>query len=155
MQTSARLRPILAWQIVAAILLTIYGGCWRSGSTHFVPGSLSAEDSHDLMVETLAKIASRTPDENIFVGDMLARTTRQTLQQMPPDAPVLRRWLKTYQLSKLELLLGNETEAMQLMKEGIQNVHSMRRKTNQDFVPTGSFEQVSRSDAIASLETSR
>lgn len=115
MQTSARLRPILAWQIVAAILLTIYGGCWRSGSTHFVPGSLSAEDSHDLMVETLAKIASRTPDENIFVGDMLARTTRQTLQQMPPDAPVLRRWLKTYQLSKLELLLGNETEAMQLM----------------------------------------
>ena len=98
-------------------------GCWRS-QTKFVPGSLSAEDSHQLMVEALAGIAQRTPNENIFVGDLPARTARQELQQLPADAPVLRRWLKTYQLAKQELFLGNEVESIRLMGEALELIRN-------------------------------
>ena len=109
MQTFAKYLLLVLW--IAGI-----SGCWFKSETKFVPGSLSPQDSHDLMVETLAKIASRTPRENIFVGEYLAENGRRTLNQLPADASVLQRWLRTYQLAKLELHLGNEAESIRLME---------------------------------------
>lgn len=72
------------------------------------------------MVDELAKIAARAKDENIFVGDRMARTLRDDMKQMTAATPKLERWLKTYQLAKAELHLGNEAESIQLMSSALE-----------------------------------
>lgn len=95
-------------------------GCLKRTEQTFAPGSVSVEDSHALMAETLAEIAARSATENIFVGDGLAKAKRAELSQLSPAAPMLRRWLKTYQLAKAELHLGNETESIRLMTDALE-----------------------------------
>lgn len=91
----------------------------RKQEPTFIPGSLSEKDSHVLMVQTLADIAKRSADENHFVGDLMARTRRREISQMTASTPKLERWLKTYQLAKAELHIGNEVEAIQLMSSAL------------------------------------
>ena len=79
-------------------------------------GSVSAEESHRLMVEALDRVALASADENIFVGDRLARTLRSRLAKSSFKEP-LERWLVTYQLAKAELFLGNETVSIQLYEQ--------------------------------------
>ncbi|MEM7312199.1 MAG: VCBS repeat-containing protein, partial [Planctomycetota bacterium] len=101
----------IALCILACSLLL---GCQPSSQLGIAPGSVSAEESHQVMVDTLVEIASRANDENRYVGDRMARKLRSELKATPADAAWLTRWLKTYQLAKTELNLGNEDEAIRL-----------------------------------------
>lgn len=72
------------------------------------------------MEQRLAKIAASSADDNIFVGDRVARGLRAELKRMSANAPKLERWLKLYQLGKAELHLGNEEESIRLMNEALE-----------------------------------
>ena len=103
---------IAFYSLLALSLLLV--GCWRKSQPTFVPGSLSVEDSHQLMVETLGDLAKQSKDENIYVGDRMARSLRQQVQNTNAQTPWQMRWLRTYQLAKEELNQGNEAEAIRL-----------------------------------------
>ncbi len=74
-------------------------------------------ESHAKMLQTLQDVVRSTPDTNVWVGDAKARLLRAQLQAIPSDAPlsVLGR-LKT-QLADAELKLGNEAEAIRLLRD--------------------------------------
>ena len=86
------------------------------------------------MVETLADIAKRAADENQYVGDRMARLRRQEIEQMTAETPKLQRWLKTYQLAKAELHLGNESEAIRLMGEAVSLIRSNPNEIKPEFL---------------------
>lgn len=81
------------------------------------PGRNVRSESHMAMLEALDGVIRSTPNTNIWVGDAKARQLRAELEATPMDAhlSVIGR-LKT-QLADAELKLGNEAEAIRLLRD--------------------------------------
>lgn len=119
---------------VAATLIGLIG-CGRSPqdtlvaasgshSRHPTPESVSWPEpnsrnlaSHVAMIRALKSIIRTTPDTNIWVGDAKARALRAQLQALPPSAPLAQLGRLKAQLADAELKLGNEEEAIRLLRD--------------------------------------
>ena len=134
--TLQRQRPntfALRFSVIVTIVGTIIG-CSGSSKTPVVvdasvkspihrehvpwpqPANASSK-SHAAMIRALQNVIQSTPDTNIWVGDAKARLLRSQLQSLPPDAQLsVRGRLKT-QLADAELKLGNEAEAIRLLRD--------------------------------------
>ncbi len=80
------------------------------------PANAQSAD-HQRMLAELAEILGKTPDENIWLGDQKARQLRAELKGLPADAPLSKIGQVKTDLAKAELRLGNEKEAIQLLRE--------------------------------------
>lgn len=70
------------------------------------------EAAHARMIKELDRVLAETPDNNLYVGDALAREFRAEVAKMAPDAPPADRFDKLMWLGIGELNLGNEREAI-------------------------------------------
>jgi tetratricopeptide (TPR) repeat protein len=70
------------------------------------------EVGHQKMLDVLADIKQRTPDENQYLGSLRMRKIRQTLGQADANTPDRDNWFHHRLLGWAELNLGNETEAI-------------------------------------------
>ena len=134
---------------VAITLECILTNHWSSSSSYYPsshwavdrnnplsssPGHCRIEDSHNLMIETLADIAKQASVQSIYIGDGMARKRRTEIEQMTSETPRMERWLKTYQLAKAELNLGNELVAIQRMNEALDLIRDNPNQIKPEFL---------------------
>ena len=78
------------------------------------PGHLSPAESHQRMVETLAKIARRAANDNVYFGDRDVRQLKATLKQLQIQNPTVDAESSLlFRLGLAELRLGREQEAVE------------------------------------------
>ena len=79
-------------------------------------GNAKAEPSvtpgHQKMLTLLQQIADTTSEENVYIGDGIARQLRAQLAATPTDTMDANQWLLRMQVAEAELCLGNEAEAI-------------------------------------------
>ena len=74
---------------------------------------------HNRMLGLLERIADRTPDENLFLGDRTARMLRKRLASLPASTSNPIKWRHHMQAGEKELRLGNEADAINHFKEAL------------------------------------
>ena len=74
-------------------------------------------DSHQQMLALLRQVAEQTPAAHRYIGDGPAERLRAELAALPAAAPGPDRWRLTVRLADEELRLGNETEAIRLLRQ--------------------------------------
>ena len=112
---------------LALALVSILGlsGCSESAqeatvapeSTRWPDPASARSPEHAQMVRALREVIRSTPDTNIWVGDTRARSLRAELQRLPDSAPLVVRSRVKTNLALAELKLGNEQEAIRLLRE--------------------------------------
>ena len=75
---------------------------------------------HQKMLTLLGRIADRTPNENPYLGDKIARTLRKRLASLPITAPSPVKWRLHMQAGEQELRLGNEADAINHYKQALE-----------------------------------
>lgn len=76
--------------------------------------------SHQQMLTLLQEIADATSEENVYIGDGIARQLRAQLAAIPADKLDANQWLLLMQLAEAELCLGNEAEAIRQFTHALQ-----------------------------------
>ena len=76
------------------------------------PTAPSVTSGHQKMLMLLQKIADRTPDENLYLGDKVAHTLRKQLAALPVNTSNPTKWRLHMQAGEEELRLGNEAGAI-------------------------------------------
>ena len=85
--------------------------------TSWPPPASANSASHAAMIRVLQDVIQSTPNTNIWVGDAKARLLRSELQDLPKNASLTVVGRLKHQLADAELKLGNEVEAIRLLKE--------------------------------------
>ena len=88
---------------------------------------------HEKMLTLLKEIADRTPEENTYFGDGLARQLREQLAVIPASAPAKDRWEIHFRAGEAELNLGNETEAIHQFTQARQLLIRSKREFPPNF----------------------
>ena len=87
-------------------------------------GNAKAEPSvtpgHQKMLTLLQQIADTTSEENVYIGDGIARQLRAQLAATPTDTMDANQWLLRMQVAEAELCLGNEAEAIHQFTQVLQ-----------------------------------
>ena len=87
-------------------------------------GNAKAEPSvtpgHQKMLTLLQQIADTTSEENVYIGDGIARQLRAQLAATPTDTMDANQWLLRMQVAEAELCLGNEAEAIRQFTQVLQ-----------------------------------
>ena len=81
------------------------------------PEGPTETDSHQRMIEVLARLRERGAGENIYTGRDIHRAERERLEALPPDASQHARAALRLLVGKDELRLGNNREAVEHLIE--------------------------------------
>jgi hypothetical protein len=81
---------------------------------------------HQKMLALLDRIADRTPDENPYLGDKIARTLRKRIASLPATTSNPIKWRLHMQAGEKELRLGNEADAINHYIEALEFTRSAR-----------------------------
>ena len=96
------------------------------------------QKSHQEMLERIAEIASRTNDENPVLGNQEARTWRDRINQMGETTTKSQAFRANYVLAWLELRLGHEREAIQLLNRAREllpeNIHEVTSESFDELI---------------------
>ncbi len=93
---------------LGSILLAVVLGILLTGAA-----PPDQQKGHRKMVSLLSRIAARSHDENIWLGDREVRIKRRRLQKLGPFASPESRWRGHFEVGTLELRLGNEAVAIE------------------------------------------
>ena len=93
--------------LLAAVLVILLTGAAPPNQTQ----------GHRKMVSLLSRIAARSQDENIWLGDREVRIERRRLKELGPFATPDSRWRGHFKVGMLELRLGNEAQAIEHLRK--------------------------------------
>ena len=102
-------------------------------------GPPSVPPSHQRMLRLLQQIADDTPDNNVYLGDTIARALRKRLAVLPPDTSDRMKWQLHMQLGQAELRLGHEVEAIDHLRKAIELVRLNRDEVSPEAVADSTF----------------
>ena len=119
-----------AAQTGQGLTIKIYLRCFHAvvcvllvvGAFIVITGNISAEadkatDSHQRMLTLLKEITDQTAETNNYLGEGLAQRLRRHLANLSVDASDLIRWRLHTELGEAELRLGNESAAIDQLKQ--------------------------------------
>ena len=122
-RTPERNRSIAA-KVALAIALALAPAAF--GQTQGVPGTPASDiqnaergnsNSHKRMLALLEGVRDRSSTENIYVGALVNRRDRESLANLPADAPAAQRARLHLAVGKDELRLGNNSMAVEHLLE--------------------------------------
>ncbi len=101
----------MALAAIVPAAAALLGGC--GGDAARDGGARSA--GHERMLELLRGIDARSPDENVFVGDLAVRAAEREIAAAPQTA----RWQTRQELGTAQVRLGREREGIAVLEQAL------------------------------------
>ena len=96
-------------------------------------GNDDLDAGHQQMLDQLARIKSRVPDENLFLGDIQLRRLRQQLSTIPPRATAQRAELSS-RIGIQEIFHGDTRQGINKLQDAYQTALTMGDTIPEDAV---------------------
>ncbi len=80
------------------------------------------------MLAELEAIRTRTPDENMYLGDLGARKAKRALEAWKPADGLEKRWSYLWVLGQMDVRLGQEEEAVKHLKAAYDLIPEVKEK---------------------------
>ena len=87
---------------------------------------------HQKMLNFLADIARRAPEEHRYVGDGRVHEMRQTIAGLPAGTPSLKKAQLLYALADAELKIGDEEQAIARFKSALETFEGAKAQVRPD-----------------------